>query len=122
MSNIMTKYICINCLHEWNSNNVRKVLRCSNCHRMQGVNYEIFRKAVDSVKKGLNKISKSPPPHRPPLEVLTCIPAAIEPVLYIAKKEFPSPLVPISTLVQILKCATEELQSQSSQDEQGVDK
>ena len=28
----MHKYICLNCFHDWNTVNDRKVLRCSVCH------------------------------------------------------------------------------------------
>ena len=101
----MYKYVCLNCFHEWNTLNNRGVLRCGHCHRNQGVNYEIFRKAVEAAKTALRKAAASPPPNPPPLEIIGLIPEALEPVLEIARKEFPSPLVPFNCFKEILRRA-----------------
>jgi len=114
----MRKYICLHCFHEWNSNGTHRVLRCSRCHRRQGVGYDKFREAVDVTRISLLKIADSPPPHRPPLEVIGNIPDALEPVLEVAKSEFPNPLVPISLLREIFRRAVEELKDISRQDGQ----
>src|SRR3972149_7501532 len=98
----MYKYICLNCFHEWDSLNERGPLRCSNCHRNQGVNYEKFRRAVKAAKAALRAVAKSPPPHRPPLEVIGLVLEALEPVLEVARKEFPNPLVPFNVFKEIL--------------------
>lgn len=108
------RYICLNCFHEWDSINPKSVLRCSNCHRNQGVSYEKFRRAVDAAKITLRKIAESPPPHRPPLEVIGYIPEAMEPVIEVAKNEFPSPLVPYNFLREILRQAIIELKKEVS--------
>ena len=108
------KYICLNCSHEWNTLNNRGVLRCSNCHRNQGVNYEKFRKAVEAAKTALRKVAASPPPYPPPLEIIGLIPEALEPVLEVARKEFPSPLVPFNCFKEILQQAITELKRESS--------
>lgn len=108
----MHKYICLNCFHQWNTVNDRGVLRCSNCHRNQGVNYEKIRKAVETAKTALRKIAASPPPNPPPLDVIGLIPEALEPVLEIARKEFPSPLVPFNCFKEILRRAHQELKEE----------
>lgn len=110
----MYRYICLHCFHEWDSLNNRSVLRCSKCHRNQGVDYKKFRQAVEATKTALRKVIASPPPHRPPLEVLGLIPEALGPVLEVAGKEFPSPNVPLNFIKEILRLAHEELKAESS--------
>jgi hypothetical protein len=89
------------------------VSRCSNCHRRQGVDYAKFRKAIETTKKAIRKVAESPPPHRPPLDVIGDIPDALGPVLDVAKKEFPSPLVPVTLFKGILTFAVKELKEES---------
>jgi len=110
------RYICLSCSHEWDShpyNNNRVVLRCSECHRRQGVSYEKYRSAVDAVKAALRKIRESPPPNRLPTEVKDDITTAFDPVFEIAKKEFPSPLVSLNFLKAIMTHAIRELKNES---------
>lgn len=109
----MTRYVCLHCFHEWNSNSTGRVLRCSSCHRRQGVGYDKFRKAVDATKSAVRKVVESPPPHRPPLEVIGDIPDALGPVLDVAKNEFPNPLIPITLFKGILTYAIKELKEES---------
>ena len=111
----MYKYVCLNCFHEWDSLNKRGVLRCSNCHRNQGIDYEKFRRAVAAAKAALRAVIASPLPHRPPLEVIGCLPEALEPVLEVARREFPSPLVPFNFFKEILRQAIMELKKELSQ-------
>jgi len=111
----MTRYICLHCFHEWNSSSKDRVLRCSKCHRRQGVGYDKFRKAVDTTKSAVRKVVESPPPHRPPLEVIGDIPDALGPVLDVAKNEFPNPLIPITLFKGILTYAIKELKEESGQ-------
>jgi len=115
----VSKYICLHCFHEWNTNSTGRVLRCSNCHRRQGVDYEKFRKAVEAAKVAIRKVVQSPPPHRPPLDVVGDIPDALGPVLNVAKSEFPSPLVPITLLKGILAFAIKELKQEHGEKENG---
>ena len=110
----MHKYICLNCFHEWNALNNRNVLRCSNCHRNQGVDYDKFRQTVDVTKAALRKIVASPPPNPPPLEVIGLIPEALGPILEIAGKKFPNPNVPLNFFREIIRLAHEELKEESS--------
>ena len=110
----MHKYICLNCFHEWNALNNRNVLRCSNCHRNQGVDYDKFRQTVDVTKAALRKIAASPPPNPPPLEVIGLIPEALGPILEIAGKEFPNPNMPLNFFREIIRLAHEELKEESS--------
>jgi hypothetical protein len=106
-------YFCLNCSHEWCSPLVRDLLRCPCCHRRQGVSYQKFRKAVVAAKIALKRISESPPPHKPPLDVIANLPDVLEPVLKVASKEFPSPVVPINFLKFILGRAIDELREES---------
>ena len=108
----MHKYICLHCFHDWDTVNDRKVLRCSVCHRNQGINYEKFRRAVETAKTALRKVAASPPPNPPPLDVIGLIPEALEQVLEIAREEFPSPLVPFNCFKEILRRAHEELKEE----------
>ena len=113
----MPRYICLSCFHEWDShpyNSNMVVLRCSECHRRQGVSYEKYRKAVEAAKAALQKIKESPPPHRLPIEVKDDMPAAFDPVFEIAKKEFPSPLVTLNFLKAIMTHAVKELKDEST--------
>ena len=109
----MTRYICLSCFHHWNSNSTGRVLRCSNCHRRQGVSYHKFRRAVEAAKTALRRVVESPPPHRPPLDVIGDIPDALGPVLDVAKNEFPNPLIPITLFKEILTYAIKELKDES---------
>lgn len=111
----MYRYVCLNCFHEWDSLNKRGVLRCSNCHRNQGIDYKKFRRAVEAAKAALRAVIESPPPHRPPLEVIGYVPEALGPVLEVARKEFPSPLVPFNFFKEILRQAIAELKKESPQ-------
>src|SRR4030042_6399333 len=111
----MKRYICLHCFHEWDSNGTRRVMRCSNCHRRQGIRYEKFRQAVEAAKRAFRKVAESPPPHRPPIEVISDIPDALGPVLEFAKNEFPSPLIPVMLLKEVLRRATNELKNASAQ-------
>ena len=61
---------------------------------------------------------KSPPPHRPPLEVIGLIPEALGPVLEVAGEEFPSPNVPLNFIKEILRLAHKELEEESSLQQQ----
>jgi len=56
----------LNCFHEWDSLNKGGVLRCSNCHRNQGIDHEKILRAVEAAKAALRAVIESPPPHRPP--------------------------------------------------------
>lgn len=109
----MTKHICLHCFHEWNSNTTGRALRCSNCHRRQGVDHAKYRKAVEAAKGALRRVLESPPPHRPPLDVIADIPEALRPVLDVAKDELPNPLVPVTFLGGILARAIKELKEES---------
>lgn len=110
----MNRYICLNCLHQWDSFNDRAVLRCSECHRNQGIDYEKFRQAVDVTKDAIRKIMKSPPPHHPPLEVFGLIPEVLEPVIEIAREKFPNPNVPLHFVRELLRLAYQEIKEEIS--------
>lgn len=93
-------------------------MRCSHCHRRQGVSYDKFRRAVQAAKTAFRKVAESPPPHRPPLDVIRDIPDALDLVLDVAKNEFPNPLIPITLFKEILTCAIKELKEESAQHDQ----
>ena len=61
----------------------------------------------------MRKVAESPPPHRPPLEVISHVPDALEPVLDVAKSEFPNPLIPVTLFKEILASAIRELREES---------
>ena len=111
----MARYICLSCSHEWDShpyNQGREVLRCSECHKRQGISYEKYRSAVEATKSALRKIKESPPPNRLPIEVKDDIPKAFDHVFEIVKNEFPSPLVPWNFLKLIMTQSVRELKDE----------
>jgi hypothetical protein len=90
-------------------------MRCSDCHRRQGIPCEKFHQAVEAAKSAFRKVAESPPPHRPPIEIISDIPDALGPVLEVAKKEFPNPLIPVTLFREILRRAANELRSAPAQ-------
>ena len=110
------RYICLHCFHEWDSNGTRGIMRCSDCHRRQGIRYEKFDQAVKAAKAAFRKVADSPPPHRPPIEVISDIPDALGPVLEVARNEFPNPLVPITLFAEIVRRAAKEIKETSARD------
>lgn len=87
------------------------------------MNYDKYRKAVDAAKDVLRKIAKSPPPHRPPFEIISQLPDVLKPVFEVVKSEFPNPLLPVTFINGILTNAIKEIKEMKglpSQDKDGT--
>lgn len=56
----MTRYICLWCLHEWESTLERQGIRCSSCHRRQGVDSTKFLQVVDRAEEALTGFQLPP--------------------------------------------------------------
>jgi transcriptional regulator with XRE-family HTH domain len=99
------EYICVNCLHRWESSLKQTVLQCPNCHKRQGVLFSEYTEMLEAFQKLQQAVREAPPPRKaPPVKsLIKNIPPMLKMVLEGAEKTFPSPRLPVSLLFRILE-------------------
>ncbi len=99
------EYICVNCLHRWESSLKQTVLQCPRCHKRQGVLYSEYTEMLEAFQQVQQAVREAPPPRKaPPVKsLIKNIPPMLKMVLEGAGKTFPSPRLPVSLLFRILK-------------------
>jgi transcriptional regulator with XRE-family HTH domain len=110
------EYICVNCLHRWESPLKQTVLQCPRCHKRQGVLYSEYIEMLEAFQKVQQAVQEAPPPRKaPPVKsLIKNIPPMLKMVLEGAEKTFPSPRLPVSLLFRILE-QSKKKQPESSQ-------
>ncbi len=101
------EYICVNCLHKWQSVLVRSVIQCPQCHKRQGVLFSEYTETLKAFQEMQLDVRKSPPFRKaPPVKSLKAnTPRMMRLVLETAGKTFPSPRLPVSLLFRIMEQA-----------------
>ena len=87
------EYICVNCLHRWESSLKQAVLQCPECHKRQGVLYSEYTEMLKTFQK-LQQAAREAPPLReaPPIKsLIKNTPPMLKMVLEGAEKTFPVP-------------------------------
>ena len=99
------EYICINCLHRWESPLKQTVLQCPRCHKRQGVSYSEYTEMLEAFRKLQQAVREAPPLRKAPpaKSLIKNIPPMLKMVLDGAEKTFPSPRLPVSLLFRILE-------------------
>ncbi len=99
------EYICVNCLHRWQSGLNRSVIQCPQCHKRQGVLFSEYKETLKAFQEMQSDVRESPPfRKRPPVKSIKAnIPRMMKLVLDTAGKTFPSPRLPVSLLFRILE-------------------
>lgn len=99
------EYICVNCLHHWQSGLNRSVIQCPQCHKRQGVLFSEYSETLQAFQDLQSDVRKSPPFRKPPplKSIKANAPRMMKLVLDTAGKTFPSPRLPISLLFRILE-------------------
>lgn len=99
------EYICVNCLHRWQSGLNRSVIQCPQCHKRQGVLFSEYTETLKAFQEMQFDVRKSPPFRKPPpvKSIKANAPRMMKLVLDTAGKTFPSPCLPVSLLFRILE-------------------
>jgi transcriptional regulator with XRE-family HTH domain len=99
------EYICVNCMHRWQSDLDRSVIQCPECHKRQGVLFSEYSETLKAFQDLQTDVRRSPPFKKlPPINSIKSNgPILLKLVLESAGKTFPSPRLPVSLLYRILQ-------------------
>ena len=99
------EYICVNCLYKWESELVRSVLQCPQCHQRQGVRNFEYQEMLKAFNEMQQEIRNAPPFRKlPPLRGLKKNTSKmLRLVLESAASTFPRPSLPFSILFRLLE-------------------
>lgn len=118
------EYICVNCLHRWESSLKQAVLQCPECHKRQGVLYSEYTEMLKTFQKLQQAVREAPPLRKaPPIKsLIKNTPPMLKMVLEGAEKTFPSPRLPVSLLFRILQQSRQQKIEETPSDTGGTTK
>ena len=116
------EYICVNCLHHWQSGINHSVIQCPQCHKRQGVLYHEYVETLKAFQEMRFDVNKSPPFQKaPPVKSIKAnTPRMMKLVLDTAGKTFPSPRLPVSLLFRIMEQSRQATTETTESNKHGI--